>query len=199
MEARYHLAYLYEKSGDMTRHLYWLRRIIDGDRTAGDRRTDRSRWLGAWANVEYGDYWRWEFDRVKLRQPLQKWMPVKSEKLKNALERYEQAADYGIFDISTRATYSIGDLYGHFARELMDSPRPAGLSQAELQDYELVLEEQAIPFEDLAIEVHQANIQHAWEGNYTEWVGKSYAAMGELSPVRYGKQEMVASYGDGIR
>jgi tetratricopeptide (TPR) repeat protein len=199
MEARYHLAYLYKKQDDMTRHLYWLRRIIDGDGKGGSSRTDRSRWLGAWANAEYGDYWRWEFDRVKLRHPLQKWMPKKSEKLENALERYKQAADYGVFDISTRATYSIADLYGSFARELMESPRPRGLSAADLQDYELVLEEQAIPFEDLAIEIHQTNIQHAWDGEYTEWVGRSFAAMGELSPVRYGKQEQVASYGNGIR
>ena len=199
MEARYHLASLYEKNGDLDRHLYWLRRIIDGDGKAGEQRTDRSRWLGAWANAEYGDYWRSEFERVKLRHPLQKWMPRKSEKLENALERYKQAADYGVFDISTRATYSIAELYARFARELMESPRPPGLNATELQDYELVLEEQAIPFEDLAIEVHQTNIQHAWDGSYTEWVGKSINAMGKLSPVRYGKQEMVATYGNGIR
>ena len=82
-------------------------------------------------------------------------MPTKSEKLKNALKRYEQAADYGIFDISSRATYSIGELYAQFARELMDSPRPKGLSASELQQYEIILEEQAIPFEELAMQVHQ--------------------------------------------
>ncbi|MGD8616265.1 MAG: tetratricopeptide repeat protein [Gammaproteobacteria bacterium] len=199
MEARYHLAYLYEMNDDMTRHLYWLRRIIDGDRKGGSKRTDRSRWLGAWANAEYGDYWAWEFDRIKLRAPLEKWMPKKSEKLKNALDRYKEAADYGIFDIASRASYSIGELYARFARELMESPRPRGLSQVERQQYELILEEQAIPFEDLAIEVHQSNINEAWNGNFNEWVEKSFAAMAKLSPVRFGKQEMQVSYGDGIR
>jgi outer membrane protein assembly factor BamD (BamD/ComL family) len=199
MEARYHLAYLYKKNKDMTRHLYWLRRIIDGDREAGSSRTERSQWLGAWANAEYGDYWTWEFRRVKLRAPLEKWMPRKSEKLKNALDRYEKAAGYGIFDISSRATYSIGELYAQFARELMDSPRPKGLSAADLQQYELILEEQAIPFEDLAIEIHQNNIQQAWDGNFNHWVEQSFAAMAKLSPARYDKHEMVASYGDSIR
>jgi tetratricopeptide (TPR) repeat protein len=199
MEARYHLATLYKKNDDKIRHLYWLRRIIDGDSEAGDWRTDRSRWLAAWANAEYGDYWTWEFKRVRLRSPLQRYMPVKNEKLKHAQDRYKQAVAYGVFEITTRATFSIGELYGRFARELMESPRPKGLSATDLEQYELVLEEQAIPFEDLAIELHQTNIRHAWEGNYNEWVERSFAAMAELSPARYGKEELVASYGNGIR
>ena len=199
MEARYHLASLYKKTRDMNRHLYWLRRIIDGDKKAGSSRTERSQWLGAWANAEYGDYWTWEFKRIKLRAPLEKSMPRKSEKLKNALDRYEEAADYGIFEISSRATYSIGELYAQFARELMNSPRPKGLSAADLQQYELILEEQAIPFEDLAIEIHQKNIQNAWSGNFNQWVDQSFASMAKLSPARFDKQEMKVSYGDGIR
>jgi len=199
MEARYHLAVLYKKNKEIGKHLYWLRRVIDGDSKAGNSRTDRSQWLAAWANAEYGDYWRLEFDRVKLRMPLDKWMPRKSEQLKNALDRYEKAADYGIFEFSTRAAYSIGELYASFSRELMDSPRPKGLSKAELEQYELLLEEQAIPFEELAIEIHQNNIEHAWDGNYNNWVNKSFAAMAKLSPVRFDKQEMQVSYGNGIR
>jgi tetratricopeptide (TPR) repeat protein len=199
MEARHHLARLYKKSNDLDRHLYWLRRVIDGDSKAGSRRTDRSQWLAAWANAEYGDYWRLEFDRVKLRMPLAKWMPRKSEKLKNALERYEKSANYGIFEFTTRASYSIGDLYASFARELMDSPRPTGLSDAEIMEYELLLEEQAIPFEELAMAIHQNNIKQSWNGKYNLWVDRSFAAMARLSPVRYNKQEKQVSYGYGIK
>ena len=136
---------------------------------------------------------------MKLRMPLDKWMPRKSEKLKNALERYQKSASYGIFEFTTRTSYSIGELYAGFARELMDSPRPKGLSATELQQYELLLEEQAIPFEELAMEIHQNNIQQSWNGNYNQWVDKSFAAMARLSPVRYDKQEKQVSYGYGIR
>jgi len=199
MEARYHLARLYKKNEDMDRHLYWLRRVIDGDKNAGSSRTDRSRWLAAWANAEYGDYWSWEFNRVKLRMPLEKWMPKKSEKLKYALERFEASASYGIFEFTARSAYSIGELYAGFARELMDSPRPKGLSADEIAQYELLLEEQAIPFEELAIEIHEGNIRQSWDGRFNGWVDKSFAAMAKLSPARYGKQEMQVSYGYGIR
>jgi tetratricopeptide (TPR) repeat protein len=199
MEARYHLADLYKKSEDVTRQLYWLRRIIDGDSKAGSSRTERSQWLAAWANAEYGDYWTWEFNNVKLRAPLEKSIPRKNEKLKNALDRYKKAASYGVFEISSRASYSIGELYAQFARELMNSPRPRGLSASELQQYELLLEEQAIPFEELAIEIHERNIQQSWEGHLNPWVDQSFAAMAKLSPARYDKHEMQVSYGDGIR
>ncbi|WP_168188065.1 tetratricopeptide repeat protein [Hahella sp. CCB-MM4] len=198
MEARYHVAYLYKKNDDLNRHLYWLRRVIDGHNNAGSKQTERSKWLAAWANAEYGDYWRTEFNRVSLRAPLNKSIPRKNEKLKNALDRYEKAAEYGVLDQTTRATFNIADLYGQFARELMDAPRPKGLSALEMQQYEIILEEQAIPFEDLAIEIHQSNIQRSWDGYLNSWVERSFAAMAKLSPARYNKQEIQLAYGDGI-
>ena len=81
----------------------------------------------------------------------------------------------------------------------MASPRPKGLSQSELEQYEILLEEQAIPFEELAMELHLGNIQQAWEGRFNPWVERSFAAMARLSPARFDKQELLASYGDGIR
>ena len=200
MEARYHVAYLYEHRKDYHRHLYWLRRVIDGHDKAPDNwQTDRSAWLAAWANNKYGDYWRIEFDRVRLKAPLNKSIPRKNEKLKNALDRYQKAAEYGVLEQTTRATFNIADLYGQFARELMDAPRPSGLSQMEAMQYELVLEEQAIPFEDLAIEIHQANIERSWNGTFNPWIERSFEAMAKLNPARFDKQEAKVAYGDGIR
>ncbi|MDO3720946.1 tetratricopeptide repeat protein [Marinobacter sp. chi1] len=200
MEARYHVAYLYKRMDDLNRHLYWLRRVIDGHNKAPeDWQTGRSAWLAAWANNEYGDYWRIEFDRVRLRHPLQKSIPRKNEKLKNALDRYNKAAEYAVQGQTSRATFNIADLYGQFARELMDAPRPKGLSELEAMQYELILEEQAIPFEDLAIEVHQANIDRSWGGQFNPWIERSFGAMAKLNPARFDKQEVQVAYGDGIR
>ncbi|SFL83385.1 tetratricopeptide repeat protein [Marinobacter zhejiangensis] len=200
MEARYHIAYLYKRHNDLNRHLYWLRRVIDGHNKApADWQNDRSAWMAAWANNEYGDYWRTEFDRIRLRAPLNVSIPRKNEKLKNALDRYQMAAEYQIADQTTRATFNIADLYGQFAQELMDAPRPPGLSPLEAAQYEIILEEQAIPFEELAIEIHQANIERSWSGVFNEWVEKSFGSMAELNPARFGKQEVQVVYGDGIR
>lgn len=198
MEARYNLARLYEVEKDMNRHLYWLRRIIDGDSKAGDGRTDRSRYMGAWANAKYGDYWTWEFNNVRLRMPLEKNIPRKNEKLKNAQKRYQMAADYGFSEFASKASYSIANLYERFSKELMNAPRPKGLSELEAEQYQMLLEDQAIPFEELALEIHQGNIERSWSGQFNPWVQKSFDAMARINPIRFDKKEIKVAYEQSI-
>jgi len=199
MEARYHLAINYEKMGEPGKKLYWLRRIVDGDKKGGNQRTDRSRWLGAWANMEYGNYFADEFKKVRLRLPLVKTLPRKNEKLQNALKRYQAAADYGFLEFVTESSYKIGDLYQIFAYELRQSPTPSGLSADDRTMYRQIIEEQAQPFEDLAVEVFTANLSRAWNGDFNEWIDKSFTEMRKLNPARFAKDEFIVSYGDEIR
>lgn len=199
MEARYHLALNYEKLGDKTRHLYWLRRVVDGDKKGGDQRTDRSRWLGAWANIKYGDYFAWEFGRKRLRQPLDKYIPRKNQALKDAVSRYQMAADYGILEFVSMSSFKIAGLYEDFAVALRKAPAPKGLNADLRQQYAQIIEEQALPFVDLATELHFANVELAWQSHYNEWIQKSFDKMRELQPARFAKQEYEASYGDEIR
>jgi Flp pilus assembly protein TadD len=63
------------------------------------------------------------------------------------------------------------------------------LSKKELEQYELMLEEQAFPFEEQAIQFHEANARRASQGHYDEWVKKSFEALVTLKPVRWGKGE----------
>jgi len=198
MEARYQLALIYDKVNDKTRSLYWLRRIIDGDKKGGDLRTERSRWLGAWANIQYGDYFVWEFKRRKLRQPLEKSLPKKNRALKDATTRYQMAADYQILEFVTMASFKIGDLYERFASDLYKSPRPKGLSEADKKIYTVIIEEQAGPFLQLATEVHLGNVERGWEGEFNQWIDQSFIAMSRLSPARFSKMELEANYGDEI-
>jgi tetratricopeptide (TPR) repeat protein len=127
MEARYHLADLYDKTNDKTRHLFWLRRVIAGDAEAGADRTERSQWLGGWANAKYGDYFAWEFNRRSLRLPLDKSMAKKNGYLQDATVRYENAAQYGILEFVTLSNFKMADLYETFSKELNKAPIPGGL------------------------------------------------------------------------
>jgi len=199
MEARYHLATNYEALGDTSKKLYWLRRIVDGDKSGGDFRTERSRWLGAWANMEYGNYFAYEFKQARLRLPLINSLPRKNEKLQSALQRYQSAADYGFLEFVTESSFKIGSLYQVFAKELRDSPVPSGMSGGDQQTYREIIEEQAQPFELLATEVHTANISRAWNGEFNSWIEKSFSEMRVLSPERFNKDEQIVSYGDEIR
>lgn len=199
MEARFKLANNYEKLADTDKRLYWLQQLVEGDSEAGSRRTDRSTWLGAWANAEYGDYYGEQFSNIALSLPLDKSLPLKNEQLEQATNRYQAAADSGVFEFVTLSAYKIGELYQQFAAALRQSPRPAGLSAEEQTLYAEIIEEQAQPFDDLAVELHQSNIQRAWEGEYNQWIGRSFSMMGQLKPLRFAKAEKIVSYGDEIR
>ena len=63
----------------------------------------------------------------------------------------------------------------------------------------MLLEEQAFPFEEKAIELHEVNAQRAADGIYDEWVKNSFTALRELRPVRYGKTERSEGVIDAIR
>lgn len=199
MEARYNLADLYEQLDDKTRHLFWLRRIIDGDKKGGDQRTDRSRYLGAWANSKYGDYFAWEFKRRKLRLPIENSMAKKNQFLQDATTRYEMASSYNILEFVSQSSYKMAELYERFSKELNHAPVPKGLSAEDTAFYKQILGEQAGPFAELATGIHQNNIDLSWDGHYNEWISKSFDAMKRLAPARYGKVEEVARYGDEIR
>ncbi|WP_144392696.1 tetratricopeptide repeat protein [Pleionea sediminis] len=198
MEARFNLADLYEKTDEKSKQLFWLRRIIEGDAKGGNQRTERSRWLGAWANIKYGDYFAFEFKRKRLTLPLAKSLPRKNEAMRDAVQRYQQAADYGILEFVTMSSVKMAGLYQQLVKELKRAPVPSGLSTEEKSAYRGIIEEQAAPLMDTVVELHQGNINRAWEGEYDKWIEKSYQAMKELRPARYAKSEIEVSYGDEI-
>jgi tetratricopeptide (TPR) repeat protein len=199
IEARYHLATLYEKLGETENHLFWLKRLIEADQKAGAQRTERSQWLAAWANIKYGDYYAADFSSTKLYLPLVKSLPAKNKLLDSAIKQYQSAADYGILEFVTMSSFKVAHLYQQFAQELRNSPKPAGMGADEQKLYAEIIEEQAAPFDELAIELHQANIDRAWEGSFNEWIDRSFAEMKQLNPARYNKTELIVSYGDEIR
>lgn len=199
MEARYHLALNYERIDDKTRQLYWLRRVIAGDQEAGTQRTERSQWLAAWANAKYGDYFAWEFNRKRIYLPLERSIARKNSDLKDAVGRYQMAADYGILEFVSMSSFKIAELYRSFANDLRKAPVPKGLKAEELAMYRDILEEQALPFLDLTLELHGSNLQLAWDGHFNTWIDQSFAMMRELNPERFAKYEYDVSYGDEIQ
>ncbi|MCP5325562.1 MAG: tetratricopeptide repeat protein [Oceanospirillaceae bacterium] len=199
MEARYHIALIYARKDDATRELYWLRRIIDGDASGGDLRTDRSRWLGAWANTQYGDYFAGEFPKRSLNSFLEKNLGWKNQMLQDAVSRYQMAAEYGILEFSSQSSFKIAKLYSDFANELLAVKTPAGLGADDQAMFRTVIEEQATPMRELAVNIHSGNIELAWAGHFNQWIDNSFKALAELSPARFDKPELQVRYGDEIR
>ena len=199
MEARNKLSMMAANAGDTVGRDAWLRDIIAADRAAGAARTDRSRALAAKATLTLAIPVREEFRRIKLVAPLKKSLAEKRKAMEAALKAYEQAADYQVADVTTAATFESAELYRQLGKDLMSSERPKKLSKDELEQYDVLLEEQAFPFEEKAIKLHEVNAARAKEGTYDEWVQKSFAALAQLNPGRYGKVEIGEQLVESIR
>ena len=118
-------------------------------------------------------------------------MQRKQTALKTAIARYDGVMAYGIAEYTTEANYSLANLYAVLAKDLMDSSRPNGLSALELSQYEMLLEEQAFPFEETSITLHENNAKRAHTGLYDDWVKESLKTLEQLLPVRYRKPEQI--------
>jgi tetratricopeptide (TPR) repeat protein len=199
MEARNKLSLIAAKSGDYSGRDYWLRDIVSADRSAGASRTDRSRALAAKATLTLATPAREEFRSIKLVAPLKKSLAEKRKSMEAALKAYEAAADYQVAEVTTAATFESAELYRQLGKDLMSSERPKNLKPDELEQYNVLLEEQAFPFEEKAIKLHEVNAARTKEGTYDEWVQKSFAALAQLNPGRYAKVEIGEQQVESIR
>jgi cellulose synthase operon protein C len=188
-EVRERLATLAVKRGDPSA-LKWFREIVDADASAGPARTARTHFLAAQAQLELAAPARDAFRRIRLVSPLKKSLAAKRRALESALSAYREALDYHVAEVTTAATFEMAELYRTLAKDVMGSERPRRLSQDELEQYDVLLEEQSEPFDEQAIAIHETNAARARDGLYDEWVKKSYAALAELDPARYGKTEL---------
>jgi Flp pilus assembly protein TadD len=96
------------------------------------------------------------------------------------------------------ATYEIAEIYRKLGQDIMKSERPKKLDPDQVEEYSSLLEEQAYPFEEQAISTHEINTKRAREGVYDDGVKKSYAALAELNPGRYGKTEIMSASLDAL-
>ena len=190
VEARQRLADYAVKAGDTTRRDYWYREIISADARAGAQRTVRTHYLAAKAQLALAAPARDAFRAVRLTAPLKKSLVVKRNALEAAMDGYKAAADYQVAEVTTAATYEMAELYRTLAHDVMNSERPSNLKGDALEEYNSLLEEQVFPFEEQAIKAHELNAARARDGLYDEWVRKSFAALAELKPARYGKTEL---------
>jgi hypothetical protein len=194
METRSRLAEIFEAELDTARYHEQLRDIVAADRDAGAERTDRSRYLAAKAALVLAAPSYEQFAALELVQPFEKSLAEKQERMDAAMETFESLVAYEVAEVTAAATYYIAEIYMEFSTALMESERPPGLSEAEKVDYELVIEEEAYPFEEQAITVHEKNFELLAAGIYNPWVQKSLDKLSVLMPGRYAKNEISGGF-----
>jgi tetratricopeptide (TPR) repeat protein len=190
IEARWKLAALSRQDHQAARALAWTKEVRQADLAAGEARTARTRTLGGEAALALAEPVLEAYRKVALVEPLQRQLKLKKAKMEEVLRAYAGAAEVGVAEVTTAATFHTAALYQDFGRALIGSARPKRLSKAEVEQYSVMLEEQAFPFEEKAIELHEANARRAGAGLYDEWVQASFAALARLKPARWGKTEL---------
>ncbi|HJR68787.1 MAG TPA: tetratricopeptide repeat protein, partial [Gammaproteobacteria bacterium] len=190
VEARQKLIDFASAAGNHAERLRWMQDLVTADAMAGSERTDRTRYLAAKSQLELAAPARDAFLSQRLVIPLDQSLATKQVRMEEALAAYGKAADYGVAEVTTAANYEIAELYHALGKDLYASERPAELTADEIEQYDILLEEQAFPFEEEAIELHETNAARTVEGVYDEWVKKSLTALVELLPGRYAKTEI---------
>jgi outer membrane protein assembly factor BamD (BamD/ComL family) len=194
IELRHRIAESYRVKND-TRNLHiWLNNIVQADARGKSERSDRSRYLAATANLELIQPLQQRYHKTRLTVPLTTSLKKKKKLMQQSIDAYSKAMSYQVAEVTTEATFQIAEIYHDFAKSLMASQRPKGLSEEQLEEYDLLLEEQAFPFEEKAIDIHLANFKRIPEGTYDTPTKKSLEILGELMPFRFAKVESADVY-----
>jgi len=194
METRTRLADIFKAELDYERYYAQLNEIVDADRGAGADRTDRSRYLASKAALVLAEQSYQQFAKLRLVQPFEESLAEKQLRMDRAMAAFEGLVEYEVADVTAAATFYIAEIYFEFSAALLSSERPTGLTEAEKADYELVIEEEAYPFEERAIDVHQANFELLAGGVYNLWVQKSLDKLADMMPGRYAKNEISGGF-----
>jgi cellulose synthase operon protein C len=194
VETHFKIASRYQEIHDQPRYHEQLRTIVQIDADAGEQRTARTRHLAARSGLVLAEELYLRFDDVRLVQPFERSLQEKQRRLDAALAAFEGLVDYEVGEVTAAATFYIAELYYGFSQALLDSERPANLGAAELMDYEMVIEEEAFPFEERAIEVHEKNLELLTAGVFNDWVERSLDKLADLMPGRYAKFEVSSGY-----
>jgi tetratricopeptide (TPR) repeat protein len=194
IEIRFKVAGLRKAAYDEAGYFRELEDLVRVDAGAGDARTARTRTLAARSALVLAERLYGQFASVRLLQPFESSLQVKQGLMDQTIAALGGLVDYGIAEVTAAATFYIAETYLEFSRALTESQRPADLEPAELAEYELALEEEAFPFEEQAIEVHEKNLELLRAGVFNAWTGKSLDQLAGLVPGRYARTEISVGF-----
>jgi TolA-binding protein len=194
IEARQRIAEQFRAGHDTGNYHHWLNEIIDADARAGSESSARTRYLAASARLALADAQYAQYTAVRIGQPLKKSLNTKKRLMQATLKQYEQAAGYEVAGVTTAAAFHSAQIYAHLGKALMESERPKNLDAEALEEYNILLEDQAYPFEEQAISLHETNAARVDAGLYDAWIEKSLQVLAKLVPAEYAKQEKGATH-----
>jgi cellulose synthase operon protein C len=194
LETRFKIADIHKAAHDDTLYCRELTEIVRIDADAGPERTARTRTFAGRAALVLADRVYQEFADVKLRQPFESSLQEKKQRMDAAIEAMDRLVPYEIAEVTAAATYYMAEIYFDFSRSLAESERPTDLKPADMAEYEQALDEEAFPFEEKAIHVHEKNLELLRKGVFNAWIEKSLGRLAVMMPGRYAKPEVSSGF-----
>ncbi|MES2825411.1 MAG: tetratricopeptide repeat protein [Pseudomonadota bacterium] len=197
MEAMYKLTQLHKEIKQPDKVILWQEKISVADQQAPKAiKTDRTNFIAGYVQLDIAKRIQAQFAAKQLLEPLPESLRAKKKFMQDAITAFGQASTYNNPDITTEATFAIGNIYQQFSTALIKSERPRTLKGEELEQYNILIEDQAFPFEEKAIEFYEINMSHSKEGIANQWLTQSFKELEKLFPVRYSKKGKLDIYHD---
>jgi outer membrane protein assembly factor BamD (BamD/ComL family) len=188
-ESLYQLILLNDAQKAFKKSLTWHKEVLQADQRNPDNvKNDRTNFIAATSAITLARDQNALFKSINLVQPLNKNLQAKKISMSASVNYYARASSFGIEESATEATYAIATIYNDFSQALLNSEIPKHLDEDEQEEYMFLLEDQAFPFEEKAIEFHEINLRYSADDINDQWLQKSLQQLQLLFPLRYSRQ-----------
>jgi hypothetical protein len=189
------LAHLYEKNKDAKKSLFWFKQITQTVHLLP--RADRKKHLATIAEILSLSYLKQamayypQFKRIELNQPIQNTLNQKLKAFQVVQSLLQKSQSQPSQKHFFAARFLESQLYLDLALSIQNSERPEGLSELAMAEYEILLEDKLITYEDQALVLTEESIRMAQDSeHWGPWVARLYQQAAALYPSLYAKQEI---------
>ena len=186
LEAFYHLGVTYAQGGNSALARQYLEQFLSRPRpTQASFGEGTEGYVYAVANAQLllGDMLARDYSAIRLVPPVKENLKQKETQLAAVVDRYAPAVASGLSPLATRASFGIGHAYEEFAQALAESPKPAGLTAEERDEYDRLLDQQIRPYLLKAVEAYRATVRASREKSISdEWVGRCRERLAVVAP-----------------
>jgi len=148
------------------------------------------------ASLALGEKELARFSEIRLAGDLAAALEAKERSLEKALGHLIDTATLPYAETLAASLYYAGEAFEEMKVALLESEKPEGLSEEELEEYMFLIEEKAFPLEERGIEFYRKGVAAAQRaGAWNEWVERIYARLEALLPWAFQRgEELVGAW-----
>ncbi len=144
-------------------------------------------WAGQ-ASLVLGAQVAENFARIALVHPLEASLARKQRALEQAQKYFLEAESFAGEAVLSEVLYRRAELYRTLAKDLMASEVPKELNELETMQYQMLLEEEAYPLEERAMDLHTRNHGRLTSHGFDAWIERSLDTLADMHPGRYERE-----------